>query len=62
MRTQLKPCPFCGCADIKLREVDTILQYVEFYVVRCQACGANIEEESPEIVSKKWNTRAGEEP
>ena len=32
--SELKPCPFCGCADIKL---EITLSYVEAWCPKCQA-------------------------
>jgi Lar family restriction alleviation protein len=58
--SELKPCPFCGCANIKIEEVETVLQWVEFYEILCPECNANIEEESTDVLIKKWNTRAYE--
>ena len=36
----LKPCPFCGCRDTRLRET-AIGNYENiFYIVICHDCGA----------------------
>ena len=53
----LRPCPFCGGADVLL-----VLDAARWPVVQCQDCGANgpsITLSQHEAVAQ-WNTRAGE--
>jgi Lar family restriction alleviation protein len=56
---RLKPCPFCGSQDVKLREFEP-----ECFVVACDGCNAeggynNSENESttPEEAVSFWNDR-----
>ncbi len=45
-RTELKPCPFCGCNDhrVKIRRVN------DGYKVSCGGCGAS----GPRVAVKAW--------
>lgn len=63
--TTLKPCPFCGCSDVKAAVKDGII------VAYCgnRGCLANVfvEVNGPElvhtpaidIIAEKWNRREG---
>lgn len=57
MKTELKPCPFCG-GKAKFDE-----QYKGIYVVRCSVCGIRVMESAifaePEEIIGAWNRRAG---
>ena len=57
MKTELKPCPFCG-GKAKFDE-----QYKGIYVVRCSVCGIGAMESAifaePEELIGAWNRRVG---
>lgn len=61
--TKLKPCPFCGSADIEYKELsnpfsgDVSWDRVH-YLVCCRRCGAVIQAKSYEETIAKWNRRA----
>lgn len=57
---ELKPCPFCGSANVSLRKGDVICG-----AVHCDGCGADVafdlnkeEEDTWRIATtEKWNAR-----
>ncbi len=50
----LKPCPFCGCTDIKVISNDTN----DIFFVSCEACESSGSCKSdPEWAIKAWNDR-----
>lgn len=53
--TQLKPCPFCGCDDI--RHDSGHMEWLgPYFLVWCGECGAEVEcKETPD----NWNRRTG---
>ena len=67
--SELKPCPFCGCADIKL---EITLSYVEAWCPKCQAnimrgimgkcdCLDDARKEIKPRTVRAWNRRADNE-
>lgn len=51
----LKPCPFCGGADLELEEIDE-----GYYVVACETCDAfGPMGEGEQGAMENWNYRAG---
>jgi len=64
MKTQIKPCPFCGkidCISISVEETVTG-QYKgdKFYSVHCATCGNSTQfcrADSKEQLVEKWNKR-----
>jgi Lar family restriction alleviation protein len=60
-RTNLKPCPFCGCEDISLFYYDPYDgyqgDYCGVYKVRCSQCGCTLQNRDKTTAAKMWNTR-----
>lgn len=55
---ELKPCPFCGCKDIRVeRDWDAI---VERHRAICFKCSAQIYRGTPQEVTKAWNRRVSD--
>lgn len=67
----LKPCPFCGDTDIKLRQKSELWNQQEIYVVAvfCQICSGQVEslkyprrseswEDAEREATMRWNARA----
>jgi len=54
--TELKPCPFCGCIDIKYDNCDS----GSGEWLYCTECGATIKipYNSAEVLYELWNKRA----
>lgn len=53
---ELKPCPFCGCKDIRVsRDKDAI---IERHRAICFNCSAQIYRGTPEKAITAWNGRA----
>lgn len=60
---ELKPCPFCGGAEAKLKTHNSrkgLLGIKEFYYVRCQICraSASVMFTRDEAI-EAWNRRSG---
>jgi len=51
----LKPCPFCGSANLTTY---TMRGKFTQYVVRCKDCDAKLFSNTPNMVVAKWNHRA----
>ena len=52
---ELKPCPFCGDADIEIIESS---EYYDEFEVQCQECGARSDwENTRRKVVADWNKR-----
>lgn len=49
---ELKPCPFCGCTDIRLIDV-----FGGGGMVRCANCEAEMHSLDIDMAFKKWNRR-----
>ena len=73
MKTELKPCPFCGPQTregygVTLREVRDITSadkrehYDIGYEVECVACGVSVHGEYQSEAVNAWNTRDGKAP
>jgi len=61
---ELKPCPFCACAKIKLEEVVFYEEQRDSHIIQCPACSVGYEGIPADII-RKWNTSNGkmeEEP
>lgn len=63
---EIKPCPFCGSADVELKN-----GMMWGYAVHCNECGAdvifhgllradNLDYDYSDEVIRAWNTRKGE--
>ncbi|MGS3871474.1 Lar family restriction alleviation protein [Escherichia coli] len=53
----VKPCPFCGCSSIRVREISNN------YRACCNSCETSVAfQESEEAAVKRWNSRADEKP
>ena len=56
MSDKLKPCPFCGCKDIRIKRI-----FSDEYVIFCQNCGVETDRGLKRVlVEKSWNTRHNE--
>ena len=56
---ELKPCPFCGCEDIRaVRDTEAI---IERHRAVCFKCSAQMYRGTPEKVIEAWNRRVGDE-
>lgn len=56
MRHEAKPCPFCGCKVISVREISG------YYRASCGGCEANAAyQESEEAAIERWNNRLGDD-
>lgn len=59
MTDKLKPCPFCG-GNAKVRETGYRKwdgSHRRFYIVECECCTVNIENDKKEEAITSWNTR-----
>ena len=56
--TELKPCPFCGSKCINIITVRMIKP--DYWVAKCDYCGANVYDIDEEEVIKTWNKRVDE--
>lgn len=54
MIEELKPCPFCGGADIEYHEYTDVTGY---RCVQCEAAGPYTEYRTKEKAAILWNTR-----
>ena len=64
-KTELLPCPFCGCKQMKIIESDGVVRMPEpeYRQVICCQCGALSDLcETEEEAIKAWNTRTPSEP
>lgn len=53
---ELKPCPFCGCKDIRVaRDKEAI---IERHRAVCFECSAQMYRGTPQEVIEAWNRRA----
>ena len=53
---ELKPCPFCGCTDIRVaRDTDAI---IERHRAICFKCSAQMYRGTAEKAIEAWNRRA----
>ena len=60
MKTELKPCPFCGNANLSVIPDDE--ESPNVYAVWCDGCGnAAHWSETEDLAIAAWNRRAGEE-
>lgn len=58
MQIELKPCPFCGHAEIRIRPVDDPKNIGGFLGVWCETCRATMATDCNENeLVKRWNTR-----
>lgn len=56
---ELKPCPFCGCRDICIRETPIGNYQNIFYIAICHDCGAKTNYFRLAVEAKAaWNRRA----
>lgn len=52
--TEMKPCPFCGCSDIKCVYDDQF----EVWFINCPTCNVwATNEDSEEELTETWNRR-----
>ena len=65
-RERLKPCPFCGSADLSLKEYREYSEWGEpmppSYIIECDGCGItvtdwNVKGEAAGL-AEAWNDRA----
>lgn len=55
---ELKPCPFCGCTDIRvMKEGESI---TERHRAICFRCSAQIYRGTPKSAIEAWNRRASD--
>ena len=53
---KLKPCPFCGCKDMRVvRDIEAI---IERHRAVCFECAAHMYRGTPKKVIEAWNRRA----
>jgi len=53
MKTELKPCPFCG-GEANVFYVD---HYEGYFIAKCNECGATIRRSESKEAIKAWNAR-----
>lgn len=60
MSVKLKPCPFCGCEEINIREKEHPSLYdKKAYYLWCDKCGGRTDiYDTKEKAIRKWNGRA----
>ena len=64
MKSEFRPCPFCGSHDI-YNQMETICGWPNYITIRCNNCGAlmtffNEDDRSIADVINRYNHRAGE--
>lgn len=58
-KLKLRPCPFCGCADIELLEVAVAFEEIQYWA-QCFDCRASIRKLIKSNAINMWNTRTQE--
>jgi Lar family restriction alleviation protein len=56
MSEELKPCPFCGCVDVRPVKHSKNFDGTMLTSINCQDCGATTLGDDSEA-ARKWNTR-----
>lgn len=64
MQSELKPCPFCGCADIRINiHRSTVAPHygATAYSIGCYQCGGSVPSRyDRSLLISFWNTRASD--
>ena len=62
MNNKLKPCPFCGgeAKYITYYPFDGYQRESPTYIIKCEECGAEVNDNKKESVIELWNRRVNE--
>lgn len=60
LKVKLYSCPFCANHEVSIRNYDPYDGYqgdCSRFIIKCEKCGAKIEDRNPTKLVNRWNTR-----